>query len=176
MDVVQNSISAAASLITVKLEENKATGRLTIAISDNGCGMTPEQLKNVQSPFFTTRTTRSVGLGVPLFKMASEMTGGSFNITSKLGEGTTTTAEFVYNHIDMTPVGDINETVLLLVYSNPDIDFVYEKSVTGEDGTANSFELDTRELREVLGEDVPLNSPDVTAWIREFLKEQDEQL
>lgn len=171
MDVAQNSISAAATLITLAVEENPAADTLTILIEDNGRGMSPEQLEQVQSPFYTTRTTRPVGLGVPLFKMASEMTGGSFSIKSQQGKGTVVSAVFHTSHIDMTPLGDMNETVLLLVTCNPEIDFVYRRT-----RSAQNFTLDTRELREVLGEDVALSSPEVVAWIREYLAEAQAEL
>ena len=82
LDVAQNSISAGASLIEISVTESTAEHSLTVMIKDNGCGMTPEQVRNVTDPFYTTRTTRKVGLGVPLFKMACEMTGGSFTIDS----------------------------------------------------------------------------------------------
>lgn len=169
MDVVQNSISAKASLIEIS---QKQTGEsLEISISDNGCGMTAEQVESVTNPFFTTRTTRSIGLGVPLFKMSCEQTGGSFSIESEKGKGTKTSARYVTSHIDMTPVGDMNETILLLIIGNPDIDFVYSHELDGK-----SFTLDTRELREVLGEDVPLSDPDVAVWIRENLAESETEL
>lgn len=174
LDVVQNSISAKASLIAVTVEENTAEGTLRIAIEDNGGGMSPEQLERVQSPFYTTRTTRPVGLGVPFFKMASEMTGGEFSIRSQPGKGTVVSAGFRTGHIDMTPLGNMNETMLLLITCNPDINFVYRRARDERDcgEGERSFTLDTRELREILGEDVALNAPDVVAWIRDFLDER----
>lgn len=171
MDIVQNSISAGAKLISVEVDEDKKQDRLVISITDNGKGMSEEQVAHVMDPFFTTRTTRKVGLGVPLFKMEAEMTGGNFSIRSKLGEGTVVRAEFVPSHVDMVPLGDINATILLLVTCNPDLDFVFCRS-TG----SNRFTLDTRELREVLGNDIPLNAPDVVEWIKAFLTEQTEEL
>lgn len=165
MDIAQNSISAQASLITITVDEDSAAGTLEIAVADNGCGMTEEQVANVQSPFYTTRTTRPVGLGIPLFKMAAEMTGGDFSIQSAQGEGTCTRAKFRTAHIDMTPLGNINETILLLIIGHPELDFVYCRALDGK-----SFTADTRELRAVLG-DVPFNHPDVTAWLKEYLAE-----
>jgi len=165
MDVVQNSITAKATLI--RISEKWEGNSLVITIEDNGSGMTKEQVQSVTNPFYTTRTTRDVGLGIPLFKMACEQTGGDFSITSEKGAGTLVTARFAADHIDMTPVGDMDETILLLITCNPDIDFVYEKERDGR-----GFILDTRELREVLGGDVPLSNPDVADWIRGYLKEQ----
>ena len=165
MDVAQNSVRAEADLVTVKVEESDKDDFLTITIADNGCGMTQEQVQQVIDPFFTTRTTRKVGLGVPLFKLSAEQTGGSFDIQSEKGVGTTTTASYVKSHVDMTPLGDINSTVKILIQCNPDIDFVY--TCTTDNG---SFTLDTRELREVLG-DVSLDTPDVLEWIADYLEE-----
>ena len=167
MDVAQNSVRAEASLITIDVSESDKNDNLTISISDNGCGMTEEQVKQTIDPFFTTRTTRKVGLGVPLFKMSAEQTGGSFSIESEVGKGTVTTASYVKSHVDMTPLGDINSTIEILIRCNPDIDFVFNHSTDN-----GSFTLDTRELREVLGDDVSLDTPDVLEWINAFLEEQ----
>lgn len=166
MDVAQNSVRAQASLVRITVSESDKDDRLIISIEDNGCGMTEEQVSQVIDPFFTTRTTRKVGLGVPLFKLSAEQTGGSFDIKSKPGEGTLTEASYIKSHVDMTPLGDINSTVEILIRCNPDIDFVFTRSTD-----SGSFTLDTRELREVLG-DVSLDTPDVLEWIKQYLEEQ----
>lgn len=171
LDIVQNSISAGSALTEIKVTENSETSRLVIEINDTGCGMTAEQVEHVTDPFFTTRTTRKVGMGVPLFKMAAEMTGGSFEIKSEKGRGTCVRAEFISSNIDMTPLGDINATVSMLIRMNPGIDFIFIREIGG-----NSFTLDTRELRQILGEDVPLDNPDVMQWVDEFLSENTNEL
>lgn len=165
MDVAQNSVRAEATLVRISVTESDKEDRLTIVIADNGYGMTDEQVQQVIDPFFTTRTTRKVGLGVPLFKLSAEQTGGSFDIQSEKGVGTTTTASYVKSHVDMTPLGDINDTIKILIQCNPDIDFIYTCTTD-----AGSFTLDTRELREVLG-DVALDTPDVLEWIADYLEE-----
>ena len=170
MDVAQNSVRAEATLVYITVEESDKDDFLNITISDNGCGMTEEQVQQVTDPFFTTRTTRKVGLGVPLFKMSAEQTGGSFNIQSEVGKGTKTSAVYVKSHVDMTPLGDINSTVSILIRCNPDIDFVYSRSTD-----KGSFTLDTRELREVL-QGVSLDTPDVIEWIEQYLEEQTENI
>lgn len=170
MDVAQNSVRAESSLVQITVRESDADDRLVITISDNGCGMTEEQVQQVIDPFFTTRTTRKVGLGVPLFKLSAEQTGGSFGISSKVGEGTVTTASYVKSSVDMTPLGDINSTVKILIQCNPDIDFVYTRSTDSD-----SFTLDTRELREILG-DVSLDNADVLEWIADYLEENTNNL
>ncbi len=176
MDIAQNSISAGASLITVTVEEDEALDEMSISIGDNGRGMTPEQVEHVTDPFFTTRTTRSVGLGVPLFKMEAEMTGGRFSIESEVGVGTTTTAVFKPSSVDMIPLGDINGTISMLVMMNPNLDFLYTRGYRPAGGERRGFALDTRELRTVLGEDVPLNLPDVTQWVNDYLSENTDEL
>lgn len=170
LDLVQNSISAKASLIEITVDENPEDDTLTVVIKDNGCGMSEEQLEAVSDPFYTTRTTRKVGLGVPLFKMAAQMTGGSFDIESEPGKGTCVRGVFGLSHIDRMPLGNINETITTLIYCNPDIDFVYRRSREG-----SGFTLDTRQVREVLG-DVPINSGEVMSWIRDFLSEGESEI
>lgn len=174
MDIAQNSISADAKLITVEVYEDLPGDRLSITVKDDGRGMSEEQVQKVIDPFYTTRTTRSVGLGVPLFKMEAEMTGGSFEIQSEPGAGTSLTAVFKPSSVDMVPLGDIDAVILLLVSCNPDIDFLFIRTRIEE--TERQFSLDTRELKEILGADVPLNSPDVVQWVMEFLKENTDQL
>ena len=172
MDIAQNSISAGASLITLTVEEDRLADTLSISVEDNGKGMSPETVQKVIDPFYTTRTTRSVGLGVPLFKMEAEMTGGSFHIDSTLGKGTVLTAVFKPSSVDMIPLGDINGTVQLLISCNPGLDFIFHRTLRDEKGERREFTLETTELRQVLGEDVPLDTPDVVLWIKDYLSEQ----
>ena len=167
MDIAQNSVTANASLITITVNESDKDDFLDIFIEDNGKGMTKEQVQSVIDPFFTTRKTRKVGLGIPLFKMAAEQTGGYLTIESQVGIGTKVHAHFVKSSVDMTPLGDINSTVKILIQCNPCLDFVFNHSTDN-----GEFTLDTRDLREVLGEDVPLSTPDVLEWIGGFLEEQ----
>lgn len=165
LDIAQNSVAADSSLVTIEVRENSAEHELTLSVSDNGKGMTKQQLEAVRDPFFTTRTTRRVGLGVPLFKMAAEMTGGSFSIESEVGKGTVTTAVFKTDNVDFTPLGDMAGTVVALVTMNPQIDFVYRFQKDEK-----LFELDTRKLREILG-DVPFSEPSIARWLAEHIKE-----
>ncbi len=170
LDIAENSIKAKAENVTIELFET--ADMLKFAISDDGSGMTEEFLKNVTDPFTTTRTTRPVGLGIPLLKMAAEQTGGRIEISSKHidehpdSHGTSTSATFFKKHIDMVPLGDIVETVVTLIQCNPDIEFVFT-----HESEKGRVELDTKELRSVLG-DVPLNNIEVILWIREYLNEQ----
>lgn len=170
LDVAQNSVKAKASLIEISVEIHTDKNSLSIVIKDNGCGMSEETVKQVIDPFYTTRTTRKVGLGVPFFKMSAEMTGGSFEIVSEVGKGTCVTAEYVLDSIDRMPLGDMPSTIETLVLYNTDIDFIYTYSVDGE-----SFVLDTAEMKEILG-GVPLDSPDIAEYIKEFLRENTKEV
>ncbi len=165
LDIAQNSIRAEADLIEIGIYIDRKADTLTVIINDNGCGMTAEQIAHVEDPFFTTRSTRKIGLGVPFFKMSAIITGGSFEITSEVKVGTKVKAVFVLSHIDRMPLGDINTTIHTLVTYNTDIDFVYTYEFDGE-----SFVLDTRQMREILG-GVPLDSPEVSEYIKEYLDE-----
>lgn len=165
LDIANNSVRAGASLIEIIVNINTLDDNLSLRITDNGCGMTKEQLSKVEDPFFTTRTTRGVGLGIPFMKQAAVDTGGSFRIESCPGEGTTVTATFGLSHIDRMPLGDINSTIYTLIIANSQIDFMYTYGYNGK-----SFTLDTREVREILG-DIPFTVPEVAAYIKEYLRE-----
>lgn len=168
LDVAQNSVKAGATLITIEQTQDTAAHMLRFTIADNGCGMDEETVRRVTDPFYTSRTTRKVGLGIPFFKMEAENTGGSFSISSVPGKGTAVSALFHTDHIDCLPVGDMAGTVTALVQCNPELDFVYRLCVNG-----SGFTMDTREFREQL-EGVPLNNPDVVQFMKEFLKENSE--
>nr|MBE6545640.1 sensor histidine kinase [Oscillospiraceae bacterium] len=170
LDIAENSTKAKAELVEIAIFESDDS--LVIRITDDGTGMTEETLSSVTDPFYTTRTTRKVGMGIPLFRFAAEQTGGNLTITSthiSLDEehhGTTVTAMFNKKHIDFTPLGDVISTVTTLVQGHPDIDFLFTHSY-GE----RTVTLDTREIRAVL-EDVPLDTFEVLIWIKENLREQ----
>lgn len=169
LDIAQNSIKAQAKHLTITLDWNKSW--LTVSIEDDGVGMSPEFAEQAANPFTTTRTTRKVGMGLPLFKLAAEQTGGTFSIASHQAQfegdehGTTVSATFDTNHVDCEPLGDIVSTVLTLIQGNPELSLTYINSRDGE-----QQRLSTDEMREILGDEVPLNSPEVLAWAREYLE------
>jgi signal transduction histidine kinase len=171
LDITQNSIRAEATLIEILLDETETT--LTITIRDNGYGMSEAFLKTVVDPFSTTRTTRKVGMGIPLLKLAAEQTGGSLSIRSVERSvdpehcGTEITATFDKTRLDFTPLGDVVSTITLLIRGSAETDFVFRHTLPDR-----TVELDTRELRQVLGEEVPLDEYEVLAWIRDMLTEQ----
>jgi len=171
LDILTNSVSAGASRIAVSIRVNEQEDSLIIRISDNGKGMAPDFLKKVTDPFSTTRTTRKVGMGLPLFKEACEITGGSMTVASTVGVGTDVTARFVLSSIDRLPLGNTGETLSGLISSYPDRDFV----ITFSNGQGDDSGLDTMDLRERLG-GVPLSEPDVYIFVRDYIFEQQKQI
>jgi anti-sigma regulatory factor (Ser/Thr protein kinase) len=170
LDIAENGISAGANRIEITVDEARSQDRLTIVIRDNGRGMPPEKMKHVADPFVTTRTTRRVGLGLPLFAAAATRCGGDMQVRSEPGKGTEVTATFQFDHIDRAPLGDMAGTIATLIVGNPHIDVVYSHSVDGK-----SFELDTGEIRRELGE-VALDDPIVMRTITESIRSSINQL
>ncbi|MCR4428054.1 MAG: ATP-binding protein [Caldiserica bacterium] len=163
LDIVQNSLSAGATLISVEIEERTEDDSLSIKVSDNGRGMDEETLRAVEDPFFTTKSGKKVGLGIPLLKQTVSLTGGSFRIESQPGKGTRVQATFPKSHIDLPPLGDLRGTALALIYASGKADIVFSYSKEGR-----TFSLDTREIREMLGE-VPLSHPEVIRFLKKYI-------
>lgn len=166
LDIVQNSIKAGAALVTVTftVNENRV---LTFSVRDDGCGMAPDFLARVTDPFTTTRTTRKVGLGIPMLKQSAEMAGGTFGIESQVGVGTYIHASFDLTNIDCIPMGDICDSLMTLIVLNPEApDFLFQASAPGKEAL-----FDTRQVREALGS-VSLAEPEVAAWIKGSIDEE----
>ncbi len=166
LDIAENGTKAGATLLHITITEDLDADRLTITLRDNGSGMDAEMVRRVTDPWVTTRTTRKVGLGIPFLKQTAEMCGGHFAIQSQLGQGTTTQAAFQHSHIDRPPLGDLIGTLICIVVGYPALDLLYQHQVDGRE-----FTLDTREIREVLGADVPLSDPEVLGFLRGTLVE-----
>ena len=164
LDLAENSIAAGARCVEITVCENRAQDLLSIEIADDGGGMNEDVLKTAADPFFTTRTTRRVGLGLSLFQQATKRAGGEFKIESHLGTGTKTTGVFQHSHLDRQPLGGITETLLTLVVGNPDIEFTYRHQT---DGFETLFS--TREVKAQL-QDVPINSPKGISAVRKGLE------
>ncbi len=165
MDVLQNSLAAGARNVELEIEEDVERDRLVIRVKDDGKGMSPEELKRVQDPFYTTKRSIGVGLGIPMFKWVAEHCGGSFRMESEQGKGTMLEAVMRLSHIDRPPMGDLVDTLLGMVVSSPQVRFVIRyKSGKGE------FVFDSREVKEILG-DVPLSSAEVVGFLKEYFAE-----
>jgi hypothetical protein len=159
LDIVQNSIFASADSIEIEIEEDSERDALVISIRDNGWGIPKEYLSRAVDPFYTSRETRKVGLGLSLLHQAAVQSGGYLDVSSEEGKGTEVRAFFKHSHIDRMPLGDIAKTMGVLIVGNPQIDFSYYHRVEG-----NEFEFDTRSLREQL-DGIPLNDPHVIGFI-----------
>jgi len=165
LDIAQNSISAGASLIGINICENPAKDTYELTITDNGKGMNSDTSQKATDPFFTSRTTRNVGLGLPLLKQNAERTGGSFNLQSSPGDGTMVDAVFIYSNIDRLPLGDIGGVIALLASANPLLDFTYLHKTD-----ADTFIFDTREVKAEL-DDLSISNAEVTRFIKEMINE-----
>lgn len=163
-DLAENSISAEASGIGIAVW-TKEDGFLHVAIRDNGCGMSAEFLNRVTDPFTTGRTVRKVGMGIPFFKMACEQAGGTFTIRSEPGKGTETAGSFEINHIDRLPIGNLGETVSLLIMESPETRFTVRLE-SGEE----VFTLDTDEIKAEL-EGVPIDGYEILQWIKDYVND-----
>lgn len=165
LDIVQNSTRANATLVEIIIEEDAQTNLMSITIKDNGKGMSPEMVKQVEDPFVTSRTTRKVGLGIPLFKQSAAQSGGELHISSEVGIGTTVVATFQMDNIDTPPWGDLPGVVAMLSSGNPEVDFVYDHSYNG-----NHYTFDTREVKEVL-DGIPISEPQIANFLKEMIAE-----
>lgn len=165
LDVMENAVEAGASRIEILIDEDTEADRMLIEVADNGRGMTKEMASAVLSPFVTTRTTRHVGLGLPLFAAAARRCGGDLAIESEVGKGTRVSATFRHSHVDRAPLGDMPTALMAIVLSGRPVDVQFTHRVDGEE-----FQFDTAEVRREL-EDVPLTHPKVRSWILEMLNE-----
>ena len=165
LDIVENSTRAGATLVRIAITEDREHDLLRIEIADNGEGMEPDVLKKVLDPFYTSKTVRRVGLGLPMLSQAAKLTGGGCTIESKKGKGTTVTADFGYRHIDRQPLGDMATTMTTMIAGTPGVDFVYTHASGGE-----GYTLDTREVKSEL-EDVPIDHPAVLQFLKENIRD-----
>ncbi|MEG2117272.1 MAG: ATP-binding protein [Clostridia bacterium] len=165
LDIAKNSTKAGSTLIEIEVEIEEVEDLIKITIKDNGCGMTEEFLKTVVDPFSTTRTTRKVGMGIPLFLEACESTGGTFDIASKVNVGTVVVGTLGLSHIDRMPLGNLSDTMTILIMGDAETEFILKLKKA-----ENEFVFDTREVKEILGES-DLSSPTVITYLKEFLNE-----
>jgi hypothetical protein len=165
LDIAQNSISANAKTLYIIIEENTVSDALTISIVDDGVGMSEQVLTRVTDPYFTSRTTRKVGLGLPLLKQHAELTNGNFLISSQPGKGTMVTATFGYSHFDRQPLGDIGGVIMILVGANPDLHITYRHRVDEKE-----YFFDTEEVKQIL-EEMPINDPVIIRQLKEMIRE-----
>ena len=163
LDIANNSIRAGCKTLKIEIEESEKDNFMKLTITDDGCGMDEEILKKVTDPFYSSRKTRHIGLGVPFLKQHAEMAGGMFDIKSELGVGTVVTATFVLDHPDRQPLGDIESVMAMIISSNPEIDYYYRHKTD-----AAEAELDTKAVKEELG-DIPITDPEVIKILKDMM-------
>jgi hypothetical protein len=165
LDIAENSIDAGATLIKITITEDTDADVLSVEIEDNGRGIPEDLIEEVLNPFYSTRKTRKIGLGLSLLAQSARETGGDLLLQSKENRGTVVTAHFIPSHIDMKPLGNIADTILVLVAGTPEIDFVFSHERNG-----NTYSLDTRSIKADL-DGVPINSPSVLSALKKYLCE-----
>ena len=165
LDIAENSIRAGAKLIAISITEDSNNDLLTIEISDDGCGMKEKEINKVLDPFYTTKTVRRVGLGLPLLTNAAKTAGGKLQLSSAPGKGTRVTATFQLSHIDRQPLGNINSSLISLVATNSDVDFFYNHRHNDR-----QFKFDTRAIRKKIG-NVSIQHPEIIKYIRGVIEE-----
>ena len=164
LDIAENSISAKAKNIVIEVVENIKSDLLQLSVQDDGCGMSPEMAAQVVDPFVTTRTTRKVGLGIPLLKEAAEACNGGLSLVSKIGEGTKISVWFQHSHIDRMPLGDLVTTMLHLEVANPQVHWVLNYQFN-----ENSYVFDDAPVKAEL-EGVSLSEPEILNCLREMIR------
>lgn len=170
LDLVQNSLAAKATRVEIYLDEDTRQNLLCLTVYDNGCGMSEQQCQAALDPFYTTRTTRKVGLGLPLLQAATERAGGQLQLQSQLGKGTIVKAIFEYDHLDRAPIGDMSLTLMSIIALNEHCQFIYRHR-----RDEREFVLNSEMLREELA-GIPLDHPQIAAWLRDHVRELEKTL
>jgi len=165
LDIAENSISAGASQVEISVVRNTRENQLVISVRDNGNGMDEEMLARVINPFVTSRTTRKVGLGIPMLKQAAEACNGGLTVDSQPGKGTEITATFQNNHIDRMPLGNLADTFLSLLIGTPDVNWVLDYQADDQ-----VFHFDDREVKAAI-EGMPLTDYRVIEYLTATIKD-----
>jgi hypothetical protein len=171
LDIAENGVNAGARTVELGLHADSGLDVLRIRVRDDGRGMSPEVVSRAVDPFYTTRTTRRVGLGLPFLKQSAELCDGAFRIDSKVGEGTLTEASFRLSHIDRPPIGDLGSTMMVLLSGHPEVRWRLEVDVDGR-----IFTFDSREVLEVLEDPELFKTPDVCLWVRDTVRQGVEEV
>jgi anti-sigma regulatory factor (Ser/Thr protein kinase) len=164
LDLARNSIEAGATELTIEIAEQPAEDQLRVVVRDNGRGMDEETLRRATDAFYTSRTTRRQGLGLPLFQAMCERSEGAMEIESAPGQGTTVRARVRLSHLDRPPLGDMGGVMQALTCEADRVHLLYRHEVAGA-----SFELDSAELQRELGE-VKATDPAVLHWIGQYVR------
>lgn len=166
LDIVENSISAGASLVKIVVEINEAEDLVKIVVEDNGRGMDEKELKRAVDPFYSSKADKKVGLGLPMFAQVAEACGGYLKIESEQGKGTKVTALMKFSHVDRPPLGDLSSTIFSIIIGHPNADFLTE--IKTNEGKVR---IDTREIKEILGKDSFFH-PEIIKFIKESIEKE----
>ncbi len=166
LDLAHNSIAAKASKLSILIVENPTLNRFKISLEDDGCGMDEATLKKARSPFYTSRTTRRIGMGIPLLEGTAKQCQGQFDLASKVGVGTLIGASMPYSHIDRPPLGDMESTVAMILQASPQLHLILDYTYENE-----SFIFDSDEIRETLGDEVRIDEPEILLFIQDYVQE-----
>ncbi len=165
LDIAENSVDAQAKIVRIRLTEDRPKDLLVLEIADDGRGMEREMVKRVLDPFVTTKTTRRVGLGLPLLAESARAANGKLRIQSNPGQGTRVKATFQLSHIDTKPLGDIAQTMITLIIGHPEVDFLYSHKIN-----RFRYTFDTRELKDKI-DGLPLQAPQVVSFIKKNIND-----
>lgn len=165
LDIAQNSIRANAKNIWIQYIDSKMNNVVSLEIKDDGCGMDEEMIENVQNPFFTTRTTRRIGLGIPFLKELAEQCEGSFELESKVNEGTRIKCVMKKDHWDVPPRGNVGDAIVLSIMMNEDIHVRFDYK-----DDEKCFYFDSFEIKEILG-DVSIQEAEISSWCKTYINE-----
>jgi signal transduction histidine kinase len=163
LDIAENSVRAGATKVEIIIREDSGNNLLTIEVNDNGKGMTKEETQKAHDPFYTTKTVRRVGLGIPLLAEATQRANGFIKLSSKQGRGTKLKAVFQLDHLDRQPLGNITSTIINLIAGNSSVDFIYKHRHNDR-----RFSMDTRNIRKEIG-DLPINHSEILRYIRNVI-------
>ncbi len=166
LDIAANALTAGARNIAITIEADRKSNVLSLSFKDDGKGMDEETVRRVVDPFFSTKKGKKVGLGIPLLKGTAETCGGEFELKSTPGKGVRIHATFQLDHPDLPPLGNLKDTIMVLVVGNPEVDFSFIYR-----GNGKEFALYTKEIKTIIGE-VPVNHPEVVRFLTEFLDEK----
>ncbi len=164
LDIVQNATRAGATEVHISICENVQNNMYHIAITDNGLGMSEEVQNKVLDPFYTTRTTRKIGLGLPLLYQNARLAEGDIQIDSQPNKGTSIKAWFKHDHLDRLPAGDIPGTLMLIFQGNPHVRFVYSHNTD-----KGQFVFDTKQIKNALECNDPWNVPDYRKLLIDYI-------
>lgn len=170
LDLVQNAIEAGATAVKLEIIEDLIKDSMIIRVSDNGRGMNKKMRQLVIDPFITTRTTRRIGLGLPLMDMSTKRCGGYLNIESTPGQGTVIEAMYQHSHFDRPPMGNLVETIKSILVANPVLQFYYNHTVDNK-----SLAVSSHEIADIL-DGIPLTQPDVLLWLHGYLSDNIDNL